>query len=407
MRCAARKCETMSIAAKILGLEGGWAEPDWPFLALDEVDRVLRGFPQAGGAERILSFSPRPFSAASIVETPRGKVFVKRHHAAIRDRAGLHEEHAFLRHLRRHGAPVPMVLADERGETAISVGEWTYEVHEAAAGVDLYERAQSWTPFLHAGHARAAGAALARLHRAAEGYDAPARSTRMLVTSFRIFAADDPWPRFEEYLGAHPATAAYLGARDWRRQCGQVLTPFHERLKPWLRYARPLWTHNDLHASNLLWSGAEPDAQATAIIDFGLSDRTTGAHDIATAIERNGIEWLELLGGKHDIVHLDQIDALLAGYESERRLAQEEARLVARLLPLVHVEFALAETEYFLSVLQSEKSAALAYEGYLLAHAEWFASDEGGELLDHLEAWADRHQPLASLPSQQPPTLVG
>ena len=41
----------------------------------------------------------------------------------------------------------------------------------------------------------------------------------------------------------------------------------------------PLWTHNDLHASNLLWSAGGDNAQAAAIIDFGLADRTNAVHD--------------------------------------------------------------------------------------------------------------------------------
>ena len=52
-----------------------------------------------------------------------------------------------MAHLLAHGAPVPRVFADASGETAIEIGEWTYEVHEAPEGVDLYEDALSWTPF--------------------------------------------------------------------------------------------------------------------------------------------------------------------------------------------------------------------------------------------------------------------
>jgi len=55
-----------------------------------------------------------------------------------------------------------------------------------------------------------------------------------------------------------------------------------------------------LHASNLLWSDAGDQAEVTAIIDFGLADRTNAVHDIAHAIERNIVEWLEL--GKNQII---------------------------------------------------------------------------------------------------------
>ena len=61
-----------------------------------------------------------------------------------------------------------------------------------------------------------------------------------------------------------------------------------------MRYApglAPLWTHNDWHASNLLWSSREPHAEVASILDFGLSDRTSAVYDLATAIERNTIPW--------------------------------------------------------------------------------------------------------------------
>ena len=65
-------------APKAHGLNGSMEEPDWPPLILSEVDSLLRRYPQAGGAEEILSRSPRPFSAAGVVATPLGSVFVKR-----------------------------------------------------------------------------------------------------------------------------------------------------------------------------------------------------------------------------------------------------------------------------------------------------------------------------------------
>ena len=64
---------------KAHGLQGSLEEADWAPLTLPEVDSLLRRYPQAGGAERLLSRSPRPFSAASVVATPAGAVFVKRH----------------------------------------------------------------------------------------------------------------------------------------------------------------------------------------------------------------------------------------------------------------------------------------------------------------------------------------
>ena len=100
----------------------------------------------------------------------------------------------------------------------------------------------------------------------------------------------------------------------------ELLAPFHAELLPLLPALKPLWTHNDLHASNLLWSDASDDAQAVAIIDFGLADSTNTVHDLAQAIERNIVEWLELMRdsarGENVPVHIDHLLALLDGYES-------------------------------------------------------------------------------------------
>jgi Ser/Thr protein kinase RdoA (MazF antagonist) len=381
----------MSGEVKAHGLDGNLVDPDWPALKLKEVDGLLRRFPQARRAERILSFSPRPFSAASVVQTPFGKVFVKRHHHTVRDRNSLHEEHRWLAYLSARDKLVKKPLNDNAGETAIEIGEWTYEVHPAGEGLDLYETAQSWTPFLSVGHAHNAGRALARLHAASAGYDAPARNAATLVTSFKIFWSEDPWPELTRYIEARPTLHSYLVKRDWLAESQETFLPLHNRLRTFLPVFQPLWTHNDFHASNLFWSDASPNAEVTDIIDVGLADRTTAIHDIATAIERNGVEWLQIHDASQDPLHLEQIGALLNGYEELRPLSRDESAAVVALLPLVHAEFALSEADYFLRVLKSAGKADLAYDGYFLGHARWFGSDPGKRLLDHLQTWAESH----------------
>lgn len=383
----------MSATVKAHGMDGALVERDWPPLALADVHALLREYPAIGAAQEILSVSPRPFSAAGLVRAAHGNVFVKRHHCSVRNREGLLEEHRFLAHLHAHGAPVPRVFASASGETAIEIGEWTYEVHEAGEGIDLYEDAFSWTPFRCAQHAYAAGQALARLHLAAEGFAAPRRSTRPLVASFSIFAADDPAKEMERFLTARPALAERKAVRACAMQALELLAPFHAELAPHLPALTPLWTHNDLHASNLLWSTCEEGARATAIIDFGLADRTNAVHDIAHAIERNIVEWLALVsdpGHPNDVlVHLDHLAALLAGYESVRPLTDEEAAALAPMTALCHAEFALSEADYFLSILHAEDKAPMAYDGWLVGHARWFHSKAGRTLLDALRKRAD------------------
>ncbi|HMH94508.1 MAG TPA: phosphotransferase, partial [Streptosporangiaceae bacterium] len=179
--------------------------PDWPPLTDDEVRVVLAAYPACGdgrcGGQPVLTWrSPRPMSAAGLVRCGAGDgrpgrcVFVKRHHAAVRSTAQLITEHALATYLRLRGVPVPCVLRDAAGATVAEHGEFRYEVHEVADGVDLYRDAPSWSPFTSLGHAWAAGAALARLHDAAAAFPLPERPPAPLLSSCAIIAADPASP---------------------------------------------------------------------------------------------------------------------------------------------------------------------------------------------------------------------
>jgi Ser/Thr protein kinase RdoA (MazF antagonist) len=383
----------MSTNAKVHGMDGALVEPDWPSLTVNELRVLFEQFPDLDGPLAIVTESPRPLSAAGVVNTRSGKVFVKRHHCAVRDREGLLEEHAFIMHLLDAKASVPRVMASVAGETAIAIGEWTYEVHEIPRGIDLYEDAISWTPFRAAQHAYSAGQALARLHLAAAGFDAPRRKPQPLVASFTIFAEQDARAELERYVAERPALAMNKSVHLCCEQALQLLEPFHAQLRPLLPALAPLWTHNDLHCSNLLWSDASDDARATAIFDFGLADRTNAVHDIANAIERNVVEWLQLVADPTHpegvAVHLDHLEALLTGYESVRVLSDEEATALAPMTAICHAEFALSEAEYFLGVLHSEEKGPMAYDGWLVGHARWFHCAAGNGLLSAIEQWAE------------------
>jgi Ser/Thr protein kinase RdoA (MazF antagonist) len=381
----------MSGIANSHGLDGTLVEPDWPPLTFDEVRALLLQYPRLGKATQLLSVSPRPFSAASVVATQKQRVFIKRHDWTVRDAEGLREEHRFMTHLRARGAAVPRVFATASSQTVVETLDWSYEVHETPQGVDLYQDALSWTPFRSVKHAHSAGRMLASLHQASEGFGSPARKSRPLTAGFTIYAATHPSAEFDRYLATRPALREYFKIRDCRDEVLALLAPFHAQLFPLLPALPPLWTHNDFHASNLLWSDDGPDASAVAVIDFGLSDLTNAVHDLAHAIERNIVGWLALVEDPvHPAevpIHFDHLFALLDGYETVRPLSREESSALAPMTALCHAEFALSETGYFLSVLHSEDKARMACEGYLVAHARWFHG-AGKRLLDVLSTWA-------------------
>ncbi len=358
---------------------------DWPALSQQDVEDVLQLFPQVGAVHSLHWHSPRPFSAAAQVRTAHGEVFVKRHHRSVRQPAWLLEEHRFVHYLEQRGAPVVTPLLDRNERSAIALGEWTYEVLPLAQGQDLYREALSWTPFLTLAHAHAAGAALASLHQAAEGFAVGARRTPVLVANLRLFGSSAPLTSIEKALAQRPALSQYLAGKHWQQALRELYLPHHRTLLPLLAQQAPLWTHNDWHASNLLWTEPGSSAQVQSILDFGLSDRTFALFDLATALERNCIPWLELDAGGRASADLDAVDALLEGYHRQRALTQADLLTLKALLPLVHVDFALAEIDYFQGIVGSRSNADIAYHNYLIGHGQWFGGSEGLRLLDHLD----------------------
>lgn len=367
---------------RVHGLAADEVPPDWPPLTSVELASVLDRYPDLRSPRTIRWHSPRPLSAAALVDTAGGRVFVKRHHHSVRTVATLGEEHAFMAHLRSRGIPVPAVLADVEGGTVSALGDWTYEVHAPASGVDVYRETISWTPLRDLDHAHAAGAMLARLHDAAADYAAPQRDTHILVARSELIEATDPMATLEAQLPERPGLTSYLRTRDWRSELAETLAPFHSIAQPRLAQQPLLWTHGDWHVSNLCWSDASPHARITDVLDFGLAARSFALFDLATAVERNAIAWLALDDGH--AAHPDTARALIAGYREQRPLDDADLGLLADLLPLVHVDFALSEVEYFHAITRSKEHADVAWDTFLRGHAAWFRTRPGQALLDAL-----------------------
>jgi Ser/Thr protein kinase RdoA (MazF antagonist) len=183
-----------------------------------------------------------------------------------------------------------------------------------------------------------------------------------------------------------PGLADYLHGCDWRSDLAALFAPW-QHAQPALARQPRLWTHGDWHVSNLCWSGAGDDATITTVLDLGLAAANFALFDLATAIERNAIAWLELDAGDA-AVHADIALALIAGYRQARPLDRLDVHLLADLLPVVHVDFALSEVEYFHAVTKDRHAADVAYDTFLRGHAAWFSTPPGQALLDAIRAAA-------------------
>lgn len=372
---------------RVQGLNNDEVVADWPAISPGEIAWLRQRFPQLEGACPVLWHSPRPMSAAAIVQSAAAQVFIKRHHHSVRTAASLAEEHRFIAHLAAAGVPVVHVLHDRQGRTAVEHDGWTYELHAVANGQDLYRDLPSWNPLTDRGQAWEAGRMLATLHQASARYLAAPRSTHLLVARDDLIRAADPIAQLQRDLVERPALADYLARKPWQRDLEQTVLSWHAKLAGRLQDEPRLWAHNDWHVSNLLWRREGTDTVVAAVLDFGLASPTSALFDLATAIERNAVAWLELERGTQS-VHADIALALLAGYRHVRPLTAAQVNLLADLLPVVHLDFALSEVEYFHGVTGSSVNADVAYHDFLLGHAHWFHSGAGQALLAALHAAA-------------------
>ncbi|KAA8996019.1 phosphotransferase [Stenotrophomonas cyclobalanopsidis] len=369
---------------RVQGLNNDEVAADWPAIRADEVAWLCTRYPALAADSTLHWHSPRPLSAAAIVQGAMGQVFIKRHHHSVRSAACLQEEHRFIAHLAAHGVPVVQVLAAADGATAVEHGPWTYELHAAGAGADLYRDAVSWSLLTDSAQALQAGRMLARLHQASASFHAPQRSTHILVARDDLIRAEDPIGALQADLPNRPGLARYLARIPWQAQLHAEVLPWHKGLPTRLRDEPRLWAHNDWHVSNLLW---DADGAVATVLDFGLASPTSALFDLATAIERNAVAWLQLERGD-DAVRIDIALALLQGYREVLPLSAGRVQLLADLLPVVHFDFALSEVEYFEGITGSTANADVAWQPFMLGHPAWFHSEAGQGLLRALRAAA-------------------
>jgi Ser/Thr protein kinase RdoA (MazF antagonist) len=363
----------------------------WAPLADDEVAELLESYGVRSGdvtsiPVEIARRSPRPQSSAAIVESDAGALVVRRHHRSVRSVNDLHVEHAFADHLISERQKVPRVLSTREGASTVEQGEFIYEVHEFLADSGLYRDASSWSPLHSEAHARSAGSALATFHEASRRFLFPPRLPGVLMNSSALVAASNPKVALRHLMNLRPDLARAPVADRLEEDFEQHHLEAVNDVGPFLAVLEPQWAHGDWHPANLAWSTDGADAEVVGLFDLGLSNRTFALHDLALAIAHSTIDWSDPAKRGEISVDFDALDALLDGYVGVTPLRAYEEQALIGLLPVVHIEHALSEVEYYSSVVDDPDNALLAYEGYFLGHTRWFREGAGIAVLDHLRA---------------------
>lgn len=369
------------------GMGSDWENKDWLHITVPELHRLQSYYPCLQGSVKIMWCSPRPFSSAVLIEvmqalasTGQTNLYpycIKRSHRSFRRAQDILQEHAVLQHLASKNIPVATLISSNCGQTALEVGDWTYEVYEKAAGFDLYIDQQSWTPFFYTEHAAKVGSLLAKLHTAMQDFpELHGRSTRYLVSNQQLLESENIVMAIQQRIDNSPELSRYFADKNLDAVFLESIFQTHRKIKHVLQQATKIWTHNDLHASNLFWSTQGADANITAVIDFGLSDRNSALYDLAITIERNFIDWLALEHTSQINVDEAGLSAFLQAYCAEIH-PQQDFSILPELLKIVHLDFAFSELEYFVGITQNLKHADAAYYDWIVGHVNWFFTEQG------------------------------
>ena len=369
------------------GMGSDWENKDWAHITVPELHRLQSYYPCLQGSVKILWCSPRPFSSAVLIEVVQALAstgqtnlhpyFIKRSHRSFRRAQDILQEHAVLQHLASKNIPVATLITSNCGQTALELGDWTYEVYEKAAGFDLYVDQQSWTPFFYTEHAAKVGSLLAKLHIAMQDFpELHGRSTRYLVSNQQLLESESIVTAIQQRIDNSPELSRYFADKNLDAVFLERIFQTHRKIKHVLQQATKIWTHNDLHASNLFWSTQSADANITAVIDFGLSDRNSALYDLAITIERNFIDWLALEHTSQISIDEAGLSAFLQAYCAEIH-PQQDFSILPELLKIVHLDFAFSELEYFVGITQNLKHADAAYYDWIVGHVNWFFTEQG------------------------------
>ena len=339
----------------------GLADRYWDPIADAEARAVL------GAGAVVVARHRRWLFAVARCRTHRGDVYLKRQPPMGRTLDQVAWQHRLANHLADRGVPAARALGlVEHG------GHW-YEVHEPAAGEDVYAGADSWDPFAREAHAAAAGAALARLHLAGADFPDPSPQPQAGFVVQLDAVATAPARAVAALADARPAVADYLEVTGWRGDVADAYGAVFDRLRPVVPDLPRAPLHGDWQTNNLFFSGDE----VSGIIDFHQADHGPRALDLAVAVERNCFFWNRISAGDDTAFDLRHAAALIGAYDAVAPLTPAERAAFADVLQACQFEYGISFLDYYWGVEQDREKADWAWDTFVLGHARWWESGAG------------------------------
>ena len=314
-------------------------------VAAEVLTAVVACYPDIGpGPPRILRNALSPNSAACVFEAGGSRYFAKGAYPARKTADWLAREHEVAAIAADAGLPVPRILRNVSGSTVTPGAKLLWAISEGAAGEDRYKEASVFEPFETLAEAEAAGHMLARFHLALADHDFPQRPFVGPVAQYGLLDVETPEIPLD----------GWEEARELFRTLRVREIPESRRV-----------IHGDWIKRNLFWDRED----IAAILDFDLVNRGAWVFDLALAINALAYPWPFLAAGGEP--HVAQGQAIRAGYESIRPLAEAEAAVLPPLIATCRFEYHLS---WALTALREGdmKQAGWFWDGQVASLRWWY-----------------------------------
>ncbi len=305
-------------------------------------------------------------TATCLFETARGPYFAKAYDPLQREPMGILAEHALVGHLVEGGFPTPRLLMNAAGTTVTWHEGLAFVLSEVARGEDRYGSVGVFEPFGTLPEARSAGAALARFHLAlADGPRLAPKPFRGLTARYELMAAPSLRSGIDGLLEAAPLLEAFLDEQQTMKGLMDFLELRQPLVAPHLAALPCGLIHGDFIKRNLFWR----EHEVSDVIDFDLWNVGYWVYDLALALLPCGFDWPALLKGT-GTPRLQDMEAMLAGYQSVRRLSPAEAAVLPLVMETARVEFYLGAIAT--QAARGDHAQAERFRTLLMDTTRWF-----------------------------------